>query len=120
MHTGFAKIPRGGQGFQEKVPRVSPYFGFYYIFMNKCFEICLRGVLYLPSPLPHLYVCFSCVCPGINLKTRINNARLINQRRVKGRKCLAQDKAQRRQSLFITSEGSNLTSPLTITVTSLQ
>jgi hypothetical protein len=28
----------------------SPYFGFYCIFMNKCFEICMRGVLYLPSP----------------------------------------------------------------------
>ena len=45
----FAKIPRGGQGFQEKLPGGgSPYFRFYCIFINKCFEICLRGVLYLP------------------------------------------------------------------------
>ncbi len=52
----FAKIPRGGQGFQEKLPGGggSPYFGFYCIFINKCFEICLRGVLYVPSPSPHL------------------------------------------------------------------
>jgi hypothetical protein len=51
----FAKIPRGGLGFQEKLPRESPYFGFYFycIFINKCFEICLgTGVLYLPSPFP--------------------------------------------------------------------
>ncbi len=27
-----------------------PYFGFYCVFINKRFEICLRGVLYLPSP----------------------------------------------------------------------
>jgi len=58
----FAKIPRGSQGFQEKLPGGGvPYFGFYCIFINKCFEICLRGVLYLPSPLPptpcaHLWV----------------------------------------------------------------
>jgi hypothetical protein len=44
----------GGQGFQEKLPWGSPYFGFYCIYINKRFEICLRGVLYLPSPLPHL------------------------------------------------------------------
>jgi hypothetical protein len=30
----------------------SPYFGFYCVFINKCFEICLRGILYLPSSLP--------------------------------------------------------------------
>ena len=48
----FAKIPRWGQGFQEKLSGGSPYFRFYCIFINKCFEICLRGVLYLPSPLP--------------------------------------------------------------------
>ena len=47
----FAKIPRGVQGFQEKLPGGSPYFGFYCIFYCKCFEICLRGVLYLPVPL---------------------------------------------------------------------
>jgi hypothetical protein len=47
-----AKIPRGSQGFQEKLPVGPPSFGFYCIFINKCFEICLRGVLYLPSTLP--------------------------------------------------------------------
>jgi hypothetical protein len=34
----FAKIPRGGQGFQEKVLGGSPYFGFYCIFINKFFK----------------------------------------------------------------------------------
>jgi hypothetical protein len=55
----FAKIPRGGQGFHEKLSGGSPYFGFYCIFIDKCFEICLRGVLYLPYPLspPHPPVC---------------------------------------------------------------
>ncbi len=52
----FAKIPRRGQGFQEKLPWRSPYFGFYCIFINKCFEICLRGVLYLPSPPPYVHL----------------------------------------------------------------
>ncbi len=50
----FAKIPRGSR-LSGKIAWVgSPYFGFYCIFINKCFEICLRGVLYLPSPLPQL------------------------------------------------------------------
>ncbi len=63
----FAKITRGGQGFQEKLPRGgggwvggNPYFGFYCIFNNKCFEIFLRRVLYLPSlytPHPPPPVC---------------------------------------------------------------
>jgi hypothetical protein len=48
----FAKIPRGGQGFQEKLPGGSPYFGFYCIFINKCFEICLRGYYIYPPPSP--------------------------------------------------------------------
>jgi hypothetical protein len=53
----FAKIPRGVKAFRKNCLRgESPYFGFYCVFINKCFEICLRGVLYLPSP-PHL----SCV-----------------------------------------------------------
>ena len=42
---GFRKNCLGGEG------GGSPYFGFYCIFINKCFEICLMGVLYLPSPL---------------------------------------------------------------------
>jgi hypothetical protein len=48
----FAKIPRGVKAFRKKLPGGSPYFGFYYFFINKCFEICLKGVLYLPSPPP--------------------------------------------------------------------
>ncbi len=53
----FAKIPRGGggQGSQEKLPGGgggSHYFGVYCIFINKCFEICLRGYnIYPPPPL---------------------------------------------------------------------
>ncbi len=49
----FAKIPRGSR-FSGKIAwgGGSPYFGFYCIFINKCFEICLRGVLYLPPPPP--------------------------------------------------------------------
>ena len=46
----FAKIPRGGQGFQEKLPGGVPLFRVLLHFFNKYFEICLRGVLYLPSP----------------------------------------------------------------------
>jgi hypothetical protein len=47
-----AKSWGGGQGFQEKLPGESPFFRFYFIFIKKCFEICLRGVLYLPVALP--------------------------------------------------------------------
>ncbi len=47
----FAKIPKGGQGFQEKLPWRYPYFGFYCIFINQSFDIRL-GVLCLTSPLP--------------------------------------------------------------------
>jgi hypothetical protein len=55
----FAKIPRGSR-LSGKIARGgSPYFGFYCIFINKCFEICLRGVLYLPFPLP---LCASMFC----------------------------------------------------------
>jgi hypothetical protein len=46
----FAKIPRGVKAFRKNCLGGSPYFGFYCIFINKCFEICLRGVLYIPSP----------------------------------------------------------------------
>ncbi len=42
----------GVKAFRKNCLGGSPYFGFYCIFINKCFEICLRGVLYLPSPLP--------------------------------------------------------------------
>ncbi len=65
MHTGwksreggswiFCKNPFGGrgQGFQERLQGGgTPYFGFLCIFINKCFEICLGGVLYLTSPFP--------------------------------------------------------------------
>ncbi len=51
----FAEIPRGVKAFRKNcLGGGSPYFGFYCIFINKCFVICLRGVLYLPAPLPHL------------------------------------------------------------------
>jgi hypothetical protein len=42
------------KGFRKNCLGGSPYFGFYCIFINKCFEICLRGILYLPSPSPYL------------------------------------------------------------------
>ncbi len=51
----FAKIHKGGQGFQDKLPwGGSPYYGCYSIFINKCFEICLGGgVSYINlSPCP--------------------------------------------------------------------
>ncbi len=49
----FAKIPKGVKAFRKNcLGGGSPYFGFYCIFINKCFEIRLRVVLYLPSPLP--------------------------------------------------------------------
>ncbi len=49
----FVKIPRGVKAFRKNCRGGgSPYLGFYCIFINKCFEICQRGVLYLPSPLP--------------------------------------------------------------------
>jgi len=49
----FAKIPRGSRlsGKIAKGAGGSPYFGFYYIFINQCFEICMRGILYLPVRL---------------------------------------------------------------------
>jgi hypothetical protein len=54
----FCQNPKGswgkGQGFQEKLPGGSPYFGFYCIFINKCFEIYLRGYYIYPTPYPHL------------------------------------------------------------------
>ncbi len=51
----FAKIPGGGggQGFQKKLPGGgSPYFGFYCIFINNCFEICQRGTIFTLPPGP--------------------------------------------------------------------
>jgi hypothetical protein len=44
----FAKIPWRVQAFRKNC-HGSPYFGFYCIFINKCFEIFLRGVLFLLS-----------------------------------------------------------------------
>ena len=48
----FCQNPQGGGGsrLSGKIAWGSPYFRFYCIFINKCFEICLRGVIYLPSP----------------------------------------------------------------------
>jgi hypothetical protein len=34
---------QGSQGFQEKLPEGVPLFGFYCIFISKCFEICRGG-----------------------------------------------------------------------------
>ncbi len=49
----FVRIPGGVKAFRKNCRGGGgPYFGFYCIFINKCFEICLRGVLYLPSPIP--------------------------------------------------------------------
>ncbi len=51
----FAKIPRGGQGFQEKLPGGSTYFAFYCIFINKFSETLPGGVLFhTPPPYPPL------------------------------------------------------------------
>jgi len=44
----------GIKAFRKNCQGRSPYFGFYCIFISKCFEICLRGVLYLPVTSPHL------------------------------------------------------------------
>ncbi len=49
----FAKIPCGGwggRGFHEKLLEGSPNLRFYFIFINKSFEICPGG-LCLPFPL---------------------------------------------------------------------
>jgi hypothetical protein len=47
----FAKIPRVDQGFQEKLPGGGPpILCFYCIFINKCFEICLKGLTPHPPP----------------------------------------------------------------------
>ncbi len=42
----------GGQGFQEKLPGGSPYFGFYCIFIIKSFEIRVGGPIYTIPKLP--------------------------------------------------------------------
>jgi len=46
-----SKFLGGMQGFQEKMPVGSPYFGVYWIFINKCFEICLGGTIFTLPPL---------------------------------------------------------------------
>jgi hypothetical protein len=50
----FGKIPRGVKAFRKNYlggPPISGFIiNFYCIFINKCYEICLSGVLYLPSP----------------------------------------------------------------------
>ena len=57
----FAKIPRGGrggQGFKEKSPGGSPYFGFFIailLFINKFFENLPGGCCFIP-PSPPLCV----------------------------------------------------------------
>ncbi len=55
--SSFCQNPGGGGGqggrvFQEKLPKASSYFGFYFIFINKCFGICLGGPIFtLPLTL---------------------------------------------------------------------
>ncbi len=50
------KSPRGVKAFRKNcLEGGGSYFRFYCVFINKCFEICLKGVLYLPSPLTPLY-----------------------------------------------------------------
>ncbi len=44
----FAKIPRGVKAFRKNCLGVPSFWVL--LRFNKCFEICLRGVLYLPSP----------------------------------------------------------------------
>ncbi len=67
----FTKIPRGVKAFRKNCLGGSPYFGFYCIFINKCFEICLRGVLYLPSPLPSPHLTHLCASMSIVCKREI-------------------------------------------------
>jgi hypothetical protein len=57
----FVKIPGGGgggQGFQEKLPGGSPYFGFYFIFIDNFFEN-LPGRVLFHTPLPLTPLCAS-------------------------------------------------------------
>ncbi len=69
MHTGWKS--RGGGGYLKKGSRLSgkiayggvPYFGFYCIFINKFFVICLGGLCW-PSPPPpraSMFLFYPCV-----------------------------------------------------------
>jgi hypothetical protein len=49
--TEFLKSFEGYMRWVEKLPGGSPYSGFYCIFINKCFEICLGGPIFNLSPL---------------------------------------------------------------------
>ncbi len=56
----FAKIPRGGGSrLSGKIARGVTYFGFYCIFINKSYEVCLRrSYIYPPpSPPPCVHLC---------------------------------------------------------------
>jgi hypothetical protein len=55
----FAKIPRRGQGFQEKLLGGSTYFAFYCIFINKFFENLPGGCCFIPPPPPLPPLCAS-------------------------------------------------------------
>jgi len=59
---GYLKfVPKslGGSRLSEKMPGGNPYFGFYCIFINKYFEICLRGASIYPPPSPLTPLCAS-------------------------------------------------------------
>jgi hypothetical protein len=75
------KSQGGVKAFRKNCLVGSPYFGFFCISINKCLEICLRRVVYLPSP-PHLTPlcasvnkshCFSlCLCLTISFSLFIS------------------------------------------------
>jgi hypothetical protein len=52
----FAKIPRGGQGFQEKLPGggVPPISGFIAFLLTSVLKFARWGYYIYPPPLPHL------------------------------------------------------------------
>jgi hypothetical protein len=57
--SDFCQNYSGGQGSLSKIARGIAYFGFYCIFMNKSFEICLGGPVFTPPPLSPLSPMFA-------------------------------------------------------------
>ncbi len=56
----FAEIPRGGQGFQEKLPGGGPPISGYCIFINKCLKLPEGGIIFtLPPTSPPPPLCAS-------------------------------------------------------------
>ena len=50
----FAKIPRGGQGFQEKLPGGPPISGFIAFLLTSVLKFAWGGCFIYPTPSPHL------------------------------------------------------------------